>query len=210
MSTATIGVEVSKCSGPKFMVFTWSQAFPTFLLYLSSSFFNNARNGCMAFALIIVWKYFWKTNSHTENYWYCFYTSCSIFSAFFTKFVQQLYLILSSINITLLIINIILCCILYFPRKAILVRFKVFPSIYLLFPTFSSTAKYPFGQSSKEEFLLNSFLTCSCKRPNWQQKLMRTSLPWTLSANLLIDIAATKVNFEFHCKIHFHNNLDDN
>ena len=27
-----------------------------------------AQIGCMAFALIIVWKYFWKTNSHMNNY----------------------------------------------------------------------------------------------------------------------------------------------
>ena len=58
------------------------------------------------------------------------------------------------------IIIIFLCCILYLPRKAILVRSKVFPSNYLLFPTFSSMAHYTFDQSSKEDFLLNYFIIC--------------------------------------------------
>ena len=58
------------------------------------------------------------------------------------------------------IIIIFLCCILYLPREPILVRSKVFPSNYLLFPTFSSMAQYTFDQSSKEDFLLNYFIIC--------------------------------------------------
>ena len=64
-------------------------------------------------------------------------------------------------------------------REAILVRSKVFPSNYLLFPTFSSMAKYPFDQSSKEDFLLNYFviyvywseLLDNSRQKEWNTKL---------------------------------------
>ena len=42
MSTATIGVEVSKCSGPKFMVFTWSHS-QLSLCILPFFFLNNVK-----------------------------------------------------------------------------------------------------------------------------------------------------------------------